>query len=111
MIRKLGAICQMGLTINTEHLEIGENEDVFDLTTDNIKACHTFRYLGVTFTKGIRSDRDIYTKIAPGTAKKAMRQLNIVLWNDEIYKERKPLGIYIKLLSRIFKSMAMKSGS
>lgn len=103
MLRKLiEQYGKWGLTINiskTEYLAIGGNE-MTDLAVENgkVKGCKTYKYLGVTFTSNGRNTEEVKNKIGQG--KRAIRQINSVLWNDKITKKTKHM-IYHSIVESI----------
>lgn len=91
MLRKLkDEYEKWGLKINmskTEYLKVGDDElEDIEIETEKIKGCKTFKYLGVTLSSNGKSSDDINNKIGQG--KRAIRQLNPILWNDKIKKEQ-----------------------
>ena len=92
MFKKLkGEYDKWGLTINfdiTEYLKVA-NEEKEDLNIDGrvVKGCKSFKYLRVILTSNAKSLEDINNKIAQG--KRAIRQLNSVLWNEELTRNTK----------------------
>ena len=72
------------LTINfdkTQDLKVA-NEEKVGLNIDErvVKGCKSFKYLGVILASNAKSLEDINNKIGHG--KRAIKQLNSVLWNE-----------------------------
>lgn len=103
MLRKLkDEYEKWGLKINmskTEYLKVGDDElEDIEIETEKIKGCKTFKYLGVTLSCNGKSSDDINNKIGQG--KRAIRQLNPILWNDKIKKRTKQI-IYSSVVESI----------
>lgn len=103
MLRKLQEEYEKwGLILNTkktEYMVVGDGErSDLDIETCTIKNCTSFKYLGVTFSSTGKSSEDITNKIGQG--RRAIRQLNSLLWSDNITKKNKT-AIYKTIVESI----------
>lgn len=92
MVRKLQEYYQIaGLKINmtkSEYMSVA-NDNIEDLQLEqgNMRGVHTYKYLGVTFNKKGDSRDEIQERVNKG--RKAIRQLNSLLWSKTIRKSTK----------------------
>jgi len=77
----------------TKYLKVGEDTiSNLQMDTDIVKGCGSFKYLDVTLSSNDRSMDDINNKM--GRGKTALRQLNSILWNNNITRRTKHV-IYV----------------
>ena len=85
------------------------NEVKEDLNIDGrvVKGCKSFKYLGVILTSNAKS-LDINNKIGQG--KRAIKQLNSVLWNVELTRNTKKKKQYTTQSWKVLQPMVPRRG-